>query len=559
MAKDDNPTPTTKDEHQDDGTSWKVPLESLKALQTTIRTPNPSSPGYARQKAQGKLWVHERISLLLDKGSFMEVGSVTGKWEGETFIPANAVIGWGKVNSRRVFVTADDFSVRGGHADGGIQMKAPYGETMARKARVPLIRLLDGSSGGGSVALYLTLGATYIPTLAGLGQSMDAMAVVPVASALLGPVVGLAAAKAVCGHFSVMVKDLSQLFAAGPPIVSRALFETHTKSSLGGHLIHSTNGTIDNLASSESDAFTQIHTFLSYLPSSIFQLPPVRESTDDPGRKEEWLLDIIPRRRARGYDVRKIILGVVDREGEEEGEFFEIGRGWGRCIVTGFARAGGRPIGVLASDCMVNGGESAAGAIDALGAQKTARFVNMCDHFSVPILNLVDQPGFAIGSQAEKSATIRHGAAAMAALYHTTTPIFTIILRRVFGVAGGAFTDVDDGANLRISWPSGDWGSLPLEGGIEAAYKRKLNAAPSPEAREALMNDLLGKFEEVRSPMKTAHMFGIEEIVDPRVTRSLVCQWAEHVYDNILPQLVAVKTTRFGYDGVPSAGRGYKL
>ncbi|KAF8645587.1 hypothetical protein AX16_007721 [Volvariella volvacea WC 439] len=562
MPKDDGETKEreTTEVKEDNGTSWEHPLSSLRAHQAAIRTPNLQDPGYARQKQAGKLWVRERLEALLDSNSFVEVGSITGKpvfdektGKLKSFIPANSVTGWGKLDGRKVFVAADDFSVRGGHADGGIATKAQYGEILARKARVPLIRLLDGSSGGGSVATYLTIGATYIPGLAGLGIGMDAMAVVPVVSALLGPVVGLAAAKTVISHFSVMVKGLSQLFAAGPPVVKQATFEDLSKEALGGWEIHARNGTVDNVAESEHEAFQQIRQFLSYLPSSIFSIPPSTSTVDPADRKEGELLSIIPRRRARMYDIRKLLSLIVDVDGASS-TFFEIGETWGRCIVTGLARMAGKPVGVITSDCMVNGG-----AIDALGCQKVARFLNLCDHFNIPILNLVDQPGFAVGSLAERTATIRHGAAALSALYNATVPIFTIIIRRAFGVAGGSFGDPDDGRGYRVAWPSGDWGSLPLEGGIEAAYKRQLDSAPSPEAREKLMNDLLDKFEEVRSPLKTAHRFGVEEIIDPRDTRPIVCEWLSHVYQEVLPQLVNVKQVRYGLDAKPSSGKGYKL
>ncbi|KAG6897309.1 hypothetical protein C0992_002611 [Termitomyces sp. T32_za158] len=506
--------------------SWAHALSQLEEQKQIIRKPNLQDPGYIRQKANNKLWVRERLTALLDKNSFSELGSVTGKPIYDNVgVLKNAIIGFGCINGRRVFVTADDFSVRGGHADGGIQMKAPYGELLARKWQVPLIRLLDGSSGGGSVATYLTIGATYIPGMAGLGKSMDAMAVVPVASALLGPVVGLGAAKAVLGHFSNVghCQSIMQLFAAGPPVVKQATFEDLSKEALGGWEIHAQNGTVDNVAESEQDAFDQVATFLSYLPSSIFELPPVIQSADPPSRREEELLSVVPRRRSRPFDVRRLIRLIVDTNGSVDdpnsSTFFEIGKTWGKCIITGFARLAGRPVGVLTSDCLINGG-----AIDALGSQKSARFTTLCDHFGLPLLNLVDLPGFAVGSVAEKMATIRHGASAMSALYHATIPIYTVIIRRAFGVAGGVFADPEDGAGTRVAWPSGDWGSLPLEGGIEAAYKRRLDAEESAEAREKLMADLVANFEDVRSPLKTANKLGIEEIIDPRDTRSLVCE-----------------------------------
>ena len=204
------------------------------------------------------------------------------------------------------------------------------------------------------------MGATYIPGLAGLGRSMDVMSVSPVASALLGPVVGLASAKAAISHFTVMVKGLSQLFAAGPPIVKQATFEDLSKEELGGWEIHATNGTVDNVASTELEALEQIRTFLSYLPSSIFQLPPRYSPSDSPTRKEEELLSIIPRRRARAYDIRRLIRLVVDVNADHASgtTFFEIGKLWGRSIVTGFALLVGNPIAVISSDCTVNGGLS---------------------------------------------------------------------------------------------------------------------------------------------------------------------------------------------------------
>jgi len=217
----------------------------------------------------------------------------------------------------------------------------------------------------------LSMGATYIPGLAGLGRSVENLSIVPVASALLGPVVGLAAAKVALSHFSIMVKGLSQLFAAGPPIVKQATFEDLSKEALGGWEIHVTNGTVDNLALTELDAFLQIRAFLSYLPTSIFELPPSSTSSDPVSRREEELIRVIPRRRARPYDVRKVVRLIVDTDGgvytgsygsastekhTAGSSFFEIGNGWGRCIVTGLARIGGKPIGILTSDCMVNGG-----------------------------------------------------------------------------------------------------------------------------------------------------------------------------------------------------------
>ncbi|KAI0646557.1 propionyl-CoA carboxylase [Trametes meyenii] len=546
-ARSSSNAPTAS--RQDDGVTWKHVVAKIRHIQRINSTPNLQHSGYTRQKRNGKLWVRERLDALLDRGSFSEVGSLTGTQivdektgELKEFTSANMIIGWGKVGGRKVFVTADDFSVRGGHADGGIQGKAAYGEALASQHKVPIIRLLDGSSGGGSVATYLAQGATYIPPLAGLGQSMTAITMVPVVSALLGPVVGLASAKAVTSHFSIMVRGLSQLFAAGPPVVKQATYEDLSKEALGGWEVHARNGTVDNVATSELEAFQQIKTFLSFLPPSVYVLPPVITPSDPAERREDELIAIIPRRRTRVYDIRRLIELVVDTRDDandptqKNSSFFEIGATWGRSVVTGLTRLQGMPVGILSSDCTIGGG-----ALDALGSQKAARFVNLCDQFGIPLLNLVDQPGFAIGSAAERAATIRHGVAIMAALYHATIPIFTVILRRSFGVAGGALSDPGDGLNTRVAWPSADWGSLPLEGGIEAAYKRKLDNAPTPAARDELMKDLLAKFEHVRDPVRTANVFGIEEIIDPRDTRPRACEWISHAYSHLLPPRLSVR------------------
>ncbi|TDL24491.1 propionyl-CoA carboxylase [Rickenella mellea] len=547
-----------KSDSKYDGTSWKHAIAQMRTQQAVIHSPNSNNPGYLRQREAGKLWIHDRITAFIDKDSFREIGSITGRPVNDditgtlkVFVPGNIVIGWGKVLGQNIVLTADDFSVRGGHADGGVYGKAAYAEDLARKSRVPLIRLLDGSSGGGSVKTYLDMGATYIPSLAGLGQSMETVAIVPVASALLGPVVGLGAAKAVLSHFSVMVRGLSQsthLFAAWPPVVKQATFENLSKEALGGWQVHGSNGTVDNIAMSEEDAFAQIRRFLSFFPSSIFALPPILSTNDTRNRREESLISIIPRRRARLYDIRRLIQLVVDtdRTGSfsSSSSFFETGTNWGQCIVTGFARLDGKTIGILSSDCTYNGG-----ALDGLGSQKTARFVHICDQFGIPIFNLVDQPGFAVGSTAEKLATIRHGATAMSALYNSTIPMFTVIIRRCFGVAGGAFAHPDGDRNVRVAWPSADWGSLPLEGGIEAAYKRELDATGSSEEREELMTQLMAKFEHVRDPSKTAHLFNIEEIIDPRDTRPLACEWVANAYEHVLPQRLVARQAAAGING----------
>ncbi len=506
--------------------TWDPELEAL-AERRRLAAELGGEERVARHHAAGKLTVRERIDALLDAESFREVGSAAGFAEyddgGElkSFTPANFVFGRGRIGGRPVVAAGDDFTVRGGAADASIHRKMVYSEQLARELRLPVVRLVDGSGGGGSVASYHEIGRTYVPPLPGWADQMAILSEVPVVAAALGSVAGLGAARVAASHFSLMVRGASQVFVAGPPVVAYASHEDVDKEALGGVGLHAGNGTIDNVAESEPDAFDQIARFLSYLPASVWETPPVAEAADDPARREEELGSIVPRERRRGYDSRRLVTLVVDRE-----TFFEIGAGWGRSVVTGLARLAGHPVGVLASDPRHWGG-----ALTADGAEKLRRFVDLCDTFHVPIVSFVDQPGFAVGTAAEAAATIRRGVAAIAALYQLTVPFFSVIVRRAFGVAGAAYVDRGE-PDLRVAWPSGDWGSLPLEGGIEAAYRRKLAEADDPDA---LREELLAGFEAIRSPLRTAEAFDIEEIIDPRDTRPLLCEWVELAYRTLAP------------------------
>lgn len=473
----------------------------------------------ARHRSAGKLTVRDRIDSLVDPGTFRELGSISGfaeydsSDEIESFTPANFVFGRAALDLRPIVIAGDDFTVRGGAADASIHRKLVYSEQLARESMVPLVRLVDGSGGGGSVKTYLDMGRTYVPMLPGWADQVDILSEVPVVAAALGSVAGLGAARVAGSHFSVMVERTSQVFIAGPPVVAYATHEDLDKEELGGSDIQTRNGVVDNVAGSEEEAFWQIRRFLSYMPRSVWELPPRFAVDDDPGRESDELLSIIPRDRRRGYDARRLIELVLDTD-----SFFEIGRHWGTTVISGLASLNGYTVGVLASDPNHMGG-----VLTADGSDKLRRFADLCDTFNIPIVSLVDQPGFAVGSDAERAGTLRAGVRAIAALYQLQVPYFSVIIRRVFGVAGAALVDRGE-PDLRVAWPSGDWGSLPLEGGIEAAYRRELEASEDPDARRA---ELLGQFEAVRSPFRTAEAFDVEEIIDPRHTRAHLCDWVE--------------------------------
>ncbi|GAB4325416.1 MAG: carboxyl transferase domain-containing protein [Dehalococcoidia bacterium] len=534
--------------------TWAPILDEIRELQRLAHArlaPGSTDPGVVRQRNRGKLTCRERIDLLLDEGSFREVGSVAGFATHDEagrvvdFTPANHVGGWGKVDGRTVVVCADDFTSRGGHADGAISQKAGYLDRLSLELRCPSIRLLDGSSGGGSVAAMVPAqkegqssvqestgaikagrprvtgaGGSFLPGHLGSSMFAEQLSTVPVVNMLLGSVVGIGAAKAVLGHFSVMVRDIAQLFVAGPPVVSHAMGYDITKEALGGWQVHCRNGSVDNLAETEEEAAAMVKRFLSYLPSSVYEPPPVLPpDADDPAdRREEELFTLIPRKRTTTFDIRKAIRLLADR-----GSFFEIGPLWGTDQVTGFVRFNGYPMGVIASDSQhVNGG-----ALTADGCAKLTRHLDLCDVFHLPILNLVDNPGFAVGLEHEVTGTIRRGGEWMVAFAQVQVPIFTVLMRRSFGVAGNNFATPQSRPSVRVAWPSADVGGIPPEGGIEAAYRRQLAEAADPEALRAAIN---ARIESVRGPLGPLSRFQIEEIIDPRDTRRLVCEWVESAY-----------------------------
>jgi acetyl-CoA carboxylase carboxyltransferase component len=511
--------------------SWEPEIEELKRRRELARQMG-GAENVARQHKAGRLTVRERIERLLDAGSFHETGALAGvaQYEGETLVsirPANFVMGTGRIDNRRVVVGGDDFTVRGGANDASIGGKQGYSEKMARELRLPLVRLVDGTGGGGSVKTYETVGRTYVPGNPAWDVIAAVMSEVPVVAAALGPVAGLGAARVACSHFSLMVRGVSQVFVAGPPLVERAFGTPIDKESLGGWKIQVEGGGVDNVVDSEDEAFAQIRRFLSYLPQNAWQMPARATPADDPNRRDEALISLVPRNRRRGYDPRKMIAHVVDRD-----SFFEIAPTYGPSLVTGLARLDGYPVAVLANDPAHVGG-----ALTAAGSEKMTRFVDLADTFHLPVVNFVDQPGFLIGPQAEREGTIRKGVRALQAVYQATVPWVTIIVRRVFGVAGAGHANVQ-ALNLRYAWPSGDWGSLPLEGGIEAAYKRELEAAPD---RAALMKEIEARLNTYRSPFRTAEAFNIEEIIDPRDTRPLLVDWVPLAYENESTRL-GVKT-----------------
>ena len=500
--------------------SWQKELDEL-AHRRALARQMGGKARVARQHAGGRLTVRERIDRLLDAGSFHEIGAIAGAATYDAtgaiadFTPANCVFGRGTLDGRAVVVAGDDFTVRGGSADAAIWQKLRMTDQMAATLRLPLIRLIEGSGGGGSVKTIETRGRANLPGGMGGSSGMDLavanMGLVPVVALGLGSVAGLGAARLAASHFSVMVKELSAMFVAGPPVVAR-LGEPREKQELGGWQVQIAAGAVDHAVDTEEEAFAAARRFLSYLPPSVHALPPRARGWDDPARREETLLSLIPRDPRAAYHMRRIIAAIADRE-----SFFELGAGFGRSVITGLAHFDGWPVAVLAGDPLYHGGAWTADA-----CQKIIRFIDLAETFHLPLLHLVDCPGFQVGLAAEQSAVIRWGVRAIAAITQTRVPWCSMIVRNVFGV-GGMGHQPGNRLALRYAWPSARWGSLPLEGGIEAAYRAEIDAADDPGAKLA---EIEARLEALRSPFRTAEAFWVEDIVDPRDTRRLVCDFA---------------------------------
>lgn len=502
---------------------WQPELDELRLREHLARQMGGPDK-VARQHAGGRLTIRERIDGLVDPGTFREIGMLSGKGTYDakgkltSFTPANRLTGRAMIDGRPVIVSGDDFTVRGGSADATIPEKTVLAERMAQELRLPIVRIIEGSGGGGSVKTTETRGYTNLPGgLDGHWERYkylaDNLSIVPCVALALGSVAGLGAAQAAATHYSVMTKKTSAMFVAGPPVVARIGDKRDLdKTKLGGWEIQCAAGGIDDAVDTEEQAFEAARRFLSYLPSSTYSVAERQACYDPVDRRDERLFSIVPRDRNQPYKMRNVIESVFD-----QGSFTEITRHFGRPVITGLARLEGLPVAVLASDPF-----HVMGAWTSDACSKVIRFVDLAETFHIPVVYLCDCPGFMIGLAAEKAATIRYGVRAMAAINQSTVPWCTVITRNVFGVAGAAHVPAGRLA-IRYAWLSAQWGSLPLEGGIEAAYRAELDAAPD---RAAKMAEIEQRLMALKSPFRSAEAFGIEEIIDPRETRPLLCDFA---------------------------------
>jgi len=498
--------------------TWKDEVEQIKKREK-LSLKHGGKESVEIQHNKGRKTLRERLEYILDTDSFNEIGKIAGSAEynkeGELkdFIPSNFLLGFGKINDRNIIIGGEDFTLKGGSPNPSGLRKSIYTEDLALKYKLPLIRLHEG--GGGSVAG--AGGSSKSPTAPNsepvfsrnrFRSLAECLGVLPVATAALGPVAGLPAARLVASHFSVMTKN-SQVIIAGPAVVKRALGVEITKEELGGPEIHLKSGVVDNIAENEEDALEQIKKFISFLPDNFMHLPEKISSNDKINRNEEDLLSIIPKDRRKSYNMRKLINFIIDKD-----SFFEISQLFGSSLITGLARLDGYSVAVIANDCMFY-----AGAMTANASLKLRKFIDFANTFNIPVLSFVDEPGFMIGPDSEMAGTIRHGTSAISAVMQSKVPWASIIVRKVFGVAGAAHFSPD---GYVLSWPSAETGALPVEGGVAIAFKKEIEGAKDPEKKRKELEDLLSKRS---SPFPRAENFSVHELIDPRETRPKLISW----------------------------------
>ncbi len=510
---------------------WRPEIEELQRRRKLAEACG-GPEAVAKHHQSGKLTVRERIDRLLDAGSFREVGKLAGKGiydkDGKlvVFEPAPYVMGLGRLDGRPVAIGGEDYTIRAGTGFGSDRRKGGQGgfiEDLAYEYRIPLINLIDGT--GGTVNTAKRKGYTVVPGYGqdGFERSVDLMGIVPVVSAVMGTTAGGPSVRAILSHWSIMVNGQGQIFAAGPPVVERAFGHKLHKNELGGVKVAvDTAGTIDNVAKDEEDCFRQIRRFLSYMPQNVWELPPQVDCTDPVDRCEDALADIVPRSNRQAYNMKKLLEMVVDRD-----SLFEIQPTFGRAVITALARMNGKVVGIVASNPMVGG------IMDYKAARKQGHFTELCDMFNIPIILFADIPGLLVGVESESDAILREGVRARYIGFQVSVPVFSVIIRKCYGVAGGGFID-RRGLNFRIAWPSAEWGSLPVEGGVKAAYRREIESAPDPARREREIEEEL---RQLASPFRTAEAFAIEDIIDPRETRPYLCQFIGALQGRLRSQL----------------------
>jgi propionyl-CoA carboxylase beta chain len=470
-----------------------------------------------RQHEQGKLMARERLDILLDHGSFVEMDRLRTHDcadfnMAEKKIPGDAVVtGYGMIDGRLVYVFAQDFTVFGGSLSRVVAEKVCKVMDLAMKNGAPIVGIND--SGGARIQ-------EGVASLAGYGEiflrNVLASGVVPQISAIMGPCAGGAVYSPAITDFVFMLKTNSYMFITGPDVIKAVTHEEVTKDELGGAETHNTKSGVAHFSvESEKECLLMIRELMGFLPSNNQEEPPLHPTDDDPARQEKKLRDLVPDNPNRPYDIKELIGAVVD-----EGYFYEVQRDFAANIVVGFARLGGRSIGIVA-----NQPAHLAGCLDIDASTKAARFIRFCDCFNIPIVTFVDVPGFLPGTTQEFNGIIRHGAKLLYAYAEATVPKITLITRKAYGGGYIVMSSKHLRGDINLVYPTGEVAVMGPEGAINIVFREALEKAGDPEkAREELAANYREMFA---NPFKIAEMGYVDQIIYPEETRPVLIRSLE--------------------------------
>lgn len=470
-----------------------------------------------KQKQAGKWTARERIEKLLDPSTFVET-YLLAEHQGTEFdmgskrLAADGVVtGYGKVEGRTVFVFAQDFTVMGGSL--GLMHARKIWDLLDTAAKVgaPVVGLCD------SAGARIQEGVDGLSGYGGIFfRNSVYSGVVPQISAVMGPCAGGAVYSPALTDFTFIVDRVAQMFITGPGVTKSVTGEEVTMEQLGGARVHAeVSGNADFFAADEEECIARIRELLALLPSNNLDGPPRVETGDDPERRDEELLRVVPADPKRGYDVREVVRRVVD-----QGHLLEVKEGFARNIVTGLARLDGRTVGVVANQPLVF-----AGALDINASDKAARFIRTCDAFQIPLVTFVDVPGYLPGVAQEHGGIIRHGAKMLYAYSEATVPKLTLILRKAYGGAYLAMCSKDLGADQVFAWPTAEIAVMGPEGAVDVIFKREIESAPDPAAERARrIEDYRSRFA---NPYYAAGRKHIDAVIDPRDTRPVLVRALE--------------------------------
>ncbi len=489
--------------------------KKLAALEKVALDADPKAA--AKQHAEGKLTARERIDKLLDSGSFVEEFMLAETQcadfgMAEKRLPSDGVVtGFGKVEGRPVYVYSQDRAVLAGSVGSAHAEKIAYVIQTARKLGVPVIGLNDSAGARIQEGLSVTSAIGKI-----FYENSVTSGCIPQISAIMGPCIGVGSYSPALTDFILQVQNTSQMFITGPAVIKEVLGETVTMEELGGAKIHSeVSGVTDLVAQNDDECLAMIRRLLGFLPSNFEQPPPRKDTDDDPARALDALEKIVPQDMKRAYNVLQVIKAMVD-----DGEFFELKAKFARNLVTGFGRLDGHPVGFVASQPMF-----LAGSLDVDASDKAARFIRFCDAFNIPVITLMDVPGFFPGKQQEEKGIIRHGAKMLYAYAEATVPKITIVLRKGYGGAKQALCTREMGADQLLVWPGVELAVMGGGGAVNVLYRREIEQSADPAKTRA--EKLAEYHERFNGPFEALSKQFAQAAIRPRETRRRLIQSLE--------------------------------